>query len=498
MFATIPSVIAHIKAGNLVAIAVTSKARSRSLPETPTVAESGFPGFDMVSWQALVATIEPLLRPVVQVPLQPATLGVGGGHDPAAGVQHLGQLRPDLGGQPLVLQRQPGRRGDRLQDTRVLPQSRVVHQHGDPPAVPLHHRDGPRRVRRRQRERPAVAVDMGLRLRPPVAHLQRRVPQRPPQHGAQLRRRQWLPQLGQQRPDSGPAQPHAHQPGQEPQRQQAERHRVHPPAGQPPRVGATEGPGQGGGEPADQAGQRHRREHPPHRPAGAHPPADQHGHHPGGHGRRDDLDRPRQRQGQLRAGCDQQHVRPRQQPPPGVVEQRPDRHEHEHAGIRRGDEHALQPRGEPPARERQHQVGEEPAGRPGEQHADAVHPAGAGQLQVLGEEPGAGQNHEQPDPVRRLAGVCRHPGAEEEEAADPADDRVGRRVVALPRLERQTGHPEHHPEPGGHVRHLRRRAVGQGTPSTGPGDRDRCRLVPAHTPRLTAAAGDCPGPACPP
>ena len=50
MFATIPSVIAHIKAGNLVAIAVTSKARSRSLPETPTVAESGFPGFEAGSW----------------------------------------------------------------------------------------------------------------------------------------------------------------------------------------------------------------------------------------------------------------------------------------------------------------------------------------------------------------------------------------------------------------------------------------------------------------
>src|SRR6185295_7848496 len=46
MFATIPSVIAHIKAGNLVAIAVTSKERSRSMPEVPTVAESGFPGFE--------------------------------------------------------------------------------------------------------------------------------------------------------------------------------------------------------------------------------------------------------------------------------------------------------------------------------------------------------------------------------------------------------------------------------------------------------------------
>ena len=55
MFATIPSVIQHIKAGNLVAIAVTSRERSRSMPEVPTVAESGFPGFEAGSWFGLFA-----------------------------------------------------------------------------------------------------------------------------------------------------------------------------------------------------------------------------------------------------------------------------------------------------------------------------------------------------------------------------------------------------------------------------------------------------------
>ncbi|MGZ5040032.1 MAG: Bug family tripartite tricarboxylate transporter substrate binding protein [Usitatibacter sp.] len=55
MFATIPSVIAHIKAGTLVAIAVTSAKRSRSLPEVPTVAESGFPGFEAGSWFGIFA-----------------------------------------------------------------------------------------------------------------------------------------------------------------------------------------------------------------------------------------------------------------------------------------------------------------------------------------------------------------------------------------------------------------------------------------------------------
>ena len=55
MFATIPSVIAHIKAGTLVAIAVSSVKRSRSMPDVPTVAESGFPGFEAGSWFGIFA-----------------------------------------------------------------------------------------------------------------------------------------------------------------------------------------------------------------------------------------------------------------------------------------------------------------------------------------------------------------------------------------------------------------------------------------------------------
>ena len=50
MFATIPSVIGFIKAGRLRALAVSSLQRSRSLPDVPTVAEKGFPGFAAGSW----------------------------------------------------------------------------------------------------------------------------------------------------------------------------------------------------------------------------------------------------------------------------------------------------------------------------------------------------------------------------------------------------------------------------------------------------------------
>jgi len=55
MFATIPSVIAHIKAGSLVALGVSSLKRSRSLPDVPTIAESGFPGFEAGSWFGIFA-----------------------------------------------------------------------------------------------------------------------------------------------------------------------------------------------------------------------------------------------------------------------------------------------------------------------------------------------------------------------------------------------------------------------------------------------------------
>jgi len=50
MFATIPPVISHVKAGKLRAIAVSSLQRSRAMPEVPTVAEKGFPGFAAGSW----------------------------------------------------------------------------------------------------------------------------------------------------------------------------------------------------------------------------------------------------------------------------------------------------------------------------------------------------------------------------------------------------------------------------------------------------------------
>jgi tripartite-type tricarboxylate transporter receptor subunit TctC len=50
MFDNIVAAMPHIKSGKLKPIAVTSAKRSPSLPDVPTVAEAGIPGFEAVSW----------------------------------------------------------------------------------------------------------------------------------------------------------------------------------------------------------------------------------------------------------------------------------------------------------------------------------------------------------------------------------------------------------------------------------------------------------------
>jgi tripartite-type tricarboxylate transporter receptor subunit TctC len=60
MFDNIVAVMPHLKSGRMKAIAVTSAKRVSTLPNVPTVAESGVPGFDAVSWiGALVPTGTP-------------------------------------------------------------------------------------------------------------------------------------------------------------------------------------------------------------------------------------------------------------------------------------------------------------------------------------------------------------------------------------------------------------------------------------------------------
>ena len=75
------SLIGFIRSGKLNALAVSSARSYFALPQTPTIAESGVPGFDVTAWQGLIAPAglpEPILRrlntEVVRILKDPATV----------------------------------------------------------------------------------------------------------------------------------------------------------------------------------------------------------------------------------------------------------------------------------------------------------------------------------------------------------------------------------------------------------------------------------------
>ena len=55
MLGNMASAVPHIKSGKIRALAVTSARRSAAVPELPTFAESGLPGYDSSAWFALFA-----------------------------------------------------------------------------------------------------------------------------------------------------------------------------------------------------------------------------------------------------------------------------------------------------------------------------------------------------------------------------------------------------------------------------------------------------------
>jgi tripartite-type tricarboxylate transporter receptor subunit TctC len=65
LFGALPPLLPHVKAGTLRALAISSAKRSPSVPDVPTVAESGYPGFDIALWLGFFApkgTPAPLVK----------------------------------------------------------------------------------------------------------------------------------------------------------------------------------------------------------------------------------------------------------------------------------------------------------------------------------------------------------------------------------------------------------------------------------------------------
>jgi tripartite-type tricarboxylate transporter receptor subunit TctC len=64
MYPSITSALPHVKAGRVRALAITSAQRSGLVPDLPTVAEAGVPGYEMVIWNGMLAPLR-TPRPVV-------------------------------------------------------------------------------------------------------------------------------------------------------------------------------------------------------------------------------------------------------------------------------------------------------------------------------------------------------------------------------------------------------------------------------------------------
>jgi tripartite-type tricarboxylate transporter receptor subunit TctC len=79
LMVTLPAALQHIRSGRLTALGVTSAKRSTGAPEIPTIAEAGLPGYELNSWQGLLApagtpseVIGTLNKAVVQILREPA------------------------------------------------------------------------------------------------------------------------------------------------------------------------------------------------------------------------------------------------------------------------------------------------------------------------------------------------------------------------------------------------------------------------------------------
>ena len=96
---TLSGILPHIKSGKLKAIAVTSKQRSPLTPDVPTIAESGFPGYESDTW---IGTFVPRATPdAVVMKLHHATLAAL--KDPAVAARMASQAGIIIGGSPADL-----------------------------------------------------------------------------------------------------------------------------------------------------------------------------------------------------------------------------------------------------------------------------------------------------------------------------------------------------------------------------------------------------------
>ena len=120
---------------------------------------------------------ESLLRPVVEVALESAPLGICRGDEPDARCPHLGELRAHLGRQTLVLEHEPCRRSNGLHQRRLIEQRRIVNERRDLFALNGHQCHRPIRALG-ELERPPVGGDVAAVVEA-IRNVERRVAEYP-------------------------------------------------------------------------------------------------------------------------------------------------------------------------------------------------------------------------------------------------------------------------------------------------------------------------------
>ena len=81
---------------------------------------------------------QPLLGPIVQVSLQPATLLVAGDDDARSGLLHLGEPAPHLDSEPGDLDRQPRGLDHAVEQVRAVAERLVMHDGRELQVAPAH------------------------------------------------------------------------------------------------------------------------------------------------------------------------------------------------------------------------------------------------------------------------------------------------------------------------------------------------------------------------
>ncbi len=380
---------------------------------------------------------QPLLGAVVEIALEPGALPLTGLEHAPARAPQLFEARLELGVQLPVLERQPRRSADGLEQLRLVAERPVVHQGRDRLALALDQRRRPLVVGPGQPHRPALGIRPDRILGEPVREAQRRIVQRARERRREVERRRHRAQLDHQLADRGAGQARVEQRDQKCDRGQADDDERRSLDRKEEALLGKEGAGE------HQHGDHHQRERERIDQQGGGAPQWP-GPGPAADGEHDDAAERERREGdqldlphrgrEVGLGGERQHVLRAEAAEHQAEQLQPDGDR-----VRGADERPLEPAVEPPRREGEEDVQEDrdrdQVGRLSDRERQRR--ARRREARERGHEPG--DHHQRPKAALR-ASPPRDQAAEDVGADDPVEQRslqagLGAAVIA--------GHPQH-------------------------------------------------------